>query len=450
MAKIDLPFAAQEGNSGITQNSRESLLNMYAEVATGRSGLVRRQRPGTALAYALTSLKRGIEEFSHGHYIVAREKAYKWDGTTLTSLGDLTSNAGRVTIITDDNDNVAFSDGTAAFHYNATTTAWSTVTTPTAVGTLAFQGGFGVYNDPDSDQFYISALNDLTSWDALDFATAESQSDKIVRVFVDHSDILLFGGKTIEAWRNSGASDFPFTFNTAMERGCLAAFSVASEDNSVFWLGNDSIVYRMDGYRPVRVSTHAIEDWIGKATNKESAEAFVYTERGHKFYVLTFPGYGTRQLNIATGLWNACRTIDKEEWRIIGGAGKPTGYYLTPAGIVTLDSNSNTDAGMIMERQAISAPVHNGGDRFSLSEFWLDCEVGRVAGGSAEPHVALQVSRNGEDFGNERWRGLGLTGDYKRRVMWRKLGQAREFTLKVTVTDDVNFAIMSTSGQAAQ
>ena len=136
--------------------------------------------------------------------------------------------------------------------------------------------------------------------------------------------------------------------------------------------------------------------------------------------------------------------------RIIGGAGKPTGYYLTPAGIVTLDSSRNTDAGRIMERQAISAPVHNGGDRFSLPAFWLDCEVGRVAGGSAEPQVSLQVSRNGEDFGNERWRGLGLTGDYRRRVMWRKLWQAREFTLKLTVTDDVNFSIMSTSGQAAQ
>lgn len=447
---LEGPFAAQEGNSGISQNSKETLLNMYAEIEnSGRSKLIRRQRPGLHLIVEEFGNKRGIEEFTHGTYLVIRDELLKFDGTTLTKLGELNTNIGPVTIITDDNDNVFVSDGTEGYHYDSSSEAFTGVSTPTDIGPCTFQGGFGIASAKDADQFYISALNDLTDWDALDFATAESNADKIVRSFVDHGELWLFGTKTIEIWRNSGAQDFPFTFNTAMERGCLAAFSVASDDNSIFWLGNDGIVYRANGYSPARVSTHAIEEWIGNAPDKEEGRAFIYTVRGHKFYVLTFPGYGTRQFNIATGFWNACRSWGEDDWKIIGGAGKQVNYYLTPSGIVTLDSSLNRDAGEIMERGGISAPAFSAGDLMTLSAFWLDIEVGRVAVNSSEPSIALQVSRNGEDFGNIRERGMGLTGDYHRRVVWRNLGQAREFSLKLTCTDDVSLTIISTFAEIA-
>jgi len=61
----------------------------------------------------------------------------------------------------------------------------------------------------------------------------------------------------------------------------------------------------------------------------------------------------------------------------------------------------------------------------------------------------LQVSKNGEDFGNIRQRGMGLTGNYHRRVVWRGLGQAREFSLKLSCTDDVGLTIMSTFANIA-
>jgi len=360
---IEHPFAFQEGNAGVSQNSLETLVNMYAEIETsGKSKLVRRQRPGLNQVASIYGIKRGIEEFSHGTYLVIRNLFYSFDGTDLTELGTLNTNVGAVTIITNDIDDIFISDGVEGYHYVALTGVFDTVVTPTAVGTCTLQGGYGIYADPDEDQFYISGLNDFSSWDALDFATAESESDKIIRVFVDHGELWAFGAKTIDIFRNSGAADFPFTYNTSAQRGCLAALSVASEDNSVFWLGNDQIVYRAVGYRPVRVSTHAIEDWIAKAPNKSEGRAFTYTARGHKFYVLTFPGYGTRQFNMATGFWNICRSWGELEWRIIGGTGRQVTYYLTPSGIVTLDDTINTDEGEIMERGGISAPVFNGGD----------------------------------------------------------------------------------------
>lgn len=441
---IELPFALHKGDAGFTQNSRETLLNMYAEQATGKAQLTRRQRPGLKAGFPLIGVKRGSAEFVHGFYFVVREVAYQLADGIVEALGALNSRIGPVTIISDDSDHVAFCDGQELWHWDGA--ALSLVETPSAVGTLTFQGGFGVYSEPGTDRFYISALNDLTSWDPLDFASAESQSDRIVRAFEDRGELWFFGERTIDVFRNAGAQDFPFVYNTSMQRGCAAPFSVVSEDNTLFWLGDDLIVYRADGYRPSRVSTHAIEDWIEKAPNRAEGRAFAYTARGHKFYTLTFPGYGTRQFNIATGLWNAAQSWGRPEWRVWGGAGKPVSWYLDDFGICELDSSLNTDSGRIMERGGISAPVYNGGERMTFPEFWMNIEVGRVAEGDPEPKIMLQVSRNGEDFGTSRARGLGLTGDYARRVMWRGLGQARQFSLKYTVTDDVAFKVISTAG----
>lgn len=444
MPKIELPFAAQDSKTGLTQNSREQLLNMYSEVIQhgGRSKLVRRQRPGLAVQFDLPTVKRGIAKFTHGHYFVARNTAYKLDGTTVTTLGNLLTNVGPVTIISDENDNVLFSDGTTAYHYEQTTAQWSLPSTPTEVGTLAFIGGYGVYNEPGAGQWYYSDLNDLTTWDALNFFTAEGDSDFLVRVFVDKNELLLAGTDTLEFWRLVGGDDV-FSFNTFAQRGCIAAQSFSAEDNSVFWVGNDKMVYRVDGYRPARISTHAIEEWIEGASAPEDGYAFIYTFRGHKFYVLTFPNYGTRQYDISNGIWSTCQTWLEDTWKVLGGSGRAVDYYLTPSAIVTLDGTVNTDEGGIMERGSVSAPIYSGGERFTIPALFLDVEVGKAGATSTEPQVMLQVSRDGETFGNILHRGLGLAGNYIRRAVFRNLGQCREATVKITVTDDVNFAFMT-------
>jgi hypothetical protein len=91
--------------------------------------------------------------------------------------------------------------------------------------------------------------------------------------------------------------------------GCLATFSVAKLDNSLFWLGADArgfgIVYRNQGYNAVRVSTHAIEYAIQNYAVLADAIAYTYQQEGHSFYVLTFPTAGkTWVYDVATQLWH--------------------------------------------------------------------------------------------------------------------------------------------------
>lgn len=446
---IELPFASQEGKSSVLQNSRETLLNMYAEVETsGRRRLTRKQRAGLDQVYAQTGEKRCIEEFSTYTYAVIDSTFYKFDGTTLTSLGTLGTSSGRCTMIEDDNGKILISDGASGYYWNGT--VLTVVAFSTQVGHVTFQSGFGIYPKPGTGTFYITGLNALNTQDPLDFATAESNPDPIVRAFVDHNELWLFGSKTIEIWQETGSADFPFQplTNSKIERGCAAAFSVAQVDNTLFFLGDDLIVYRADGYRPQRISTHTIERKIAEipAAARALADAYTYTIAGHKFYTLRFPGYATLQFNVATGLWNHCETFGYPDWRILGSAGRSGTYLMTDAGICVLDDTLNTDEDGIMRRQAISAPIWADGKRVTLRAFFLDLEVGRAAIDVTDPQIMLRVAPDGETFGNERWRSLGNTGNYKQRVIWRGLGIGRRLTIEVTCTDNVALKILGGDG----
>jgi hypothetical protein len=65
------------------------------------------------------------------------------------------------------------------------------------------------------------------------------------------------------------------------------------------------MAWRFDGYRPVRISTHAQEyEWSTYSTISD-AVAYAYQDQGHAFYVLYFPTVSkTWVYDTATQLWH--------------------------------------------------------------------------------------------------------------------------------------------------
>lgn len=441
--KMEVPFANQEGSSSATQNSRERLINMFCEVDTsGRRKLIRRQRMALEQVYAIVEEKRCIEKNGSTYYLVAGSGFFTFDGVaTVTYRGTLATSTGPCTMVFDENGDVLISDGFAAYHWGGSVLV--TAATNSAVGTLTFMGGFAVYNEPNTGRFWWSAVNDMQSWDGLDFATAEGKPDQLVRVFEDHGELWLIGAETIEIWTLTGGTDSPFSRNATMQRGCGAPLSVVSEDNSVMWLGEDWIFYRADGFRPMRVSNHAVEKLISDlpVAARASCIAFSYSDGGHKFVTLRFPGYLTLQYNVATQFWNIARTFQRDDWDITGSSYTNSDLYLTTTGISRLRRGINKDAGVIIERGGISPQLADGSRRVALRSYFLDCEVGRAAEGQ-EARVMLRIACDGETFGNERWRSLGSTGNYVRRAVWRGGGIGRRMTVEVMVTDDFEFTIL--------
>lgn len=448
MAKMQsVPFAVQSGAAGIQQNSLERLINMFAEIpASGRAKVLRKQRACLSSTYAIAGEKRCIEKHGSYHYTVIDANFGKFDGTTLTTLGVLSSTSGRCTMVFNDNDEALISDGTSLYYWN--TTVLATLTLPTGVvpGNLSVLNGYGIFNDVGTGKFYITAADDFSAVSALDFATAESSPDVLLTTFADHGELWLPGKETIEIWQDTGAADFPFqaATNTKIERGTAAALSFAAEDNTVCFLGDDIIVYRAEGYRPVRISTYAVEESLRNCTSAgvASAYAFIYTDRGNKFYTLTVPDEVTWQYNFATGLWNEATTYGYDAWNVVGSNGHRSDYLATPTALCTLDPDINKDEGAAVLRKAISAPGWADGRRITMAELFVDCEVGRSALGIT-PEIMLRVARDGETFGNIRTASIGTTGNYETRAFFRGLGQGRKPVLELSASGDFRFVIMN-------
>lgn len=447
---IEIPFSGQLAESFSPQSSKENLINVFSEIDPGRTKIIRRQRPGLTLVEdGAAGVPRGMAKLQGVYWLVVGNSFIEWDGVaTTTARGTLNTSTGPVTFATNNAEQIAVCDGADLWVWNGSTFTQVTESgfTPAGIDSL---GGYGIMQDAvEKGRFYTTSLNDFSTIDSLDFANAESNPDDVVRIFVDRGEAWMFGEETTEVFRLSGAS-FPLAKVTGseMERGCGAKFSVASDDNTLFWLGDDLIVYRANGYNPERVSTHAVERKIKALATPSDGRAFTYNVDGNKFYVLTFPGFLTLQFNIATGLWNECSTYLKDDWEIVGPSGEDTDYVLTTAGVCKLDTSVNTDNGTIMRRVCVSPPVYNNGERFQVFSFYLDCEVGRTTG--TEPSMMMRVSRDGEGWGNVKTRAMGAVGQYRRRVTWRNLGVAREMQFELSITDDVPFKAMSSGGVIA-
>jgi hypothetical protein len=239
-----------------------------------------------------------------------------------TKLGDITG-TGPVSMA-DNGTQIFIACNPDGYIYNATTDVFAKITDedfPGAV-TVGYLDGYFVFNEPNSQRVWVTSLLDGTSIDPLDFASAEGSPDGLVSLIIDHREAWLFGTNSVEVWYNSGDADFPLTRiqGAYNEVGCIAPYSVAKMDNSVFWLGADArgqgIVYRAQGYQSVRVSTHAVEYAIQQYDDLGDAVGYTYQQDGHTFYVLNFTNADTTWVyDAATGSWHERAALKQGDFK---------------------------------------------------------------------------------------------------------------------------------------
>ncbi len=266
---------------------------------------------------------RGMWKFGDFLYVASGGKLYRADSNfAVTELG-LINGSGPVSM-TDNGTQLFVACNPDAFIYNSSTGAFAQIADPDFPGavTVGYLDGYFVFNEPNSQRFWVTSLNDGSAVDPLDFASAEGNPDNVVSLMVDHREVWLFGNNTIEVWYNAGTADFPLQRiqGAFMETGCLAPYSVAKLDNSVFWLGSDArgngIVYRNNGYNAARVSTHAVEWQIQQYGVLNDAIGYSYQQDGHSFYVLTFPtAQATWVFDVSTGAWHERAAWNGVEFR---------------------------------------------------------------------------------------------------------------------------------------
>lgn len=170
--------------------------------------------------------------------------------------------------------------------------------------------------EPFGRFWFHSNLADATDYNTLDRYEAEAAPDRIVGLAVSQFEVIVFGERTAEFYGNAGGATGTFQSKRAViDRGCASRHTICNLDNSVFWLGDDGIVYRLEGYAARRVSTVPLERAI--AGNRwADAFAFTWEDGGHKVYYLTFPDGQTWGYDVVSGLWHRRESYGLNRWRL--------------------------------------------------------------------------------------------------------------------------------------
>lgn len=378
-------------------------------------------------------------------------------GATGTYSPQLQTNIPTCTFA-DNGSQLAVCDGTNLYTFTYSSGAFAQVSDVDfpGAGSVCFLDGYFIVNDPDSGQFYISGLYDGTTWDALDFATAESLPDDIVRVFSTKKLLVVFGDLSTDIFTNSGGTDFPFVRTLSIDVGLAAADTACYLDNSIFWVGKDENghgqVYKMQGSSPVVISTPAITEKIQAVTDITALKAFVYQQGGHTFYFLTGSDLETSLvMDVSTGLWHERAYLnsngDFEQHRAachMFAFGKNLVGDKRSGEIYDMSMAYYDDDGDPIKRTRICTHLQNEGEIFRANSLQIDFErgVGLSSGQGSDPQAWIRVSRDfGKTWGPELWQTIGALGKYLPRAIWRRLGLRETFTLECSISDPVKVVI---------
>ena len=425
-------------------------------------GLKFQNRVGVGPIRGLWSHQTNGDDF----YVASGNEFYKLTSLTGTpiKLGNI-SGTGPVSIA-DNGTQLFIACGAKGYIYNESTDVFAEITDPDFPGatTVCYLDGYFVFNEPNSQKIWVSQLLDGTSVEPLDFASAEGSPDGVVGIINDHKELWVFGTDTTEVWYDAGGTDFPLApiqgaFN---EIGCLSPWTIQKLDNSIFWLGTDprgdGIVYRADGYKGQRISTHAVEWQIQQYPDLNEATAYTYQQDGHGFYVLNFPSANTTWVyDASTQAWHERAGFVDGDFTRQRADNMCNFQFETIVGdfenanIYTLDLDTYADNGQIQRwlRSWRALPTgQNNLNRTAQHSLQLDIQagVGLNDGQGSDPEVMLRWSDDGgHTWSNEHWVKIGKIGQYGRRAIWRRLGMTekiRDRVYEVSMTDPVKTTIM--------
>ena len=165
-------------------------------------------------------------------------------------------------------------------------------------------------------EIYNSDLEVPTSWNALNFLTAEMEPDSGVALAKHLNYVVALGQWTTEFFfdaANTTGSPLSRLESASMWVGCAAGRSVVNVGNMLIWVAKDRTkgrwVIGLDGLQVQKLSTPAI-DRIITASTLATVRSFPVMLDGHLFYVLQLIDDGlTLVLDVGTKKWAVWSTL---------------------------------------------------------------------------------------------------------------------------------------------
>lgn len=441
-----LPISAQECTNFYPNIAQAPALNQ--ETLFGTPGLTQ-----VAKASDISNC-RGAHEMNGVPYFVIDGKLYSMSSSyALTDHGQI-AGTGRVSMADNGTQLLVLVPGGNGYIYNHVTDTFVQITDSdfTANGNpqqVVFIDGFFCLTT-DSKKFIVSALNDGTNYNALDFGTAESDPDDIVAPVVFKNQLFIGGSQTIEAFQNIGGADFPFQrTGLFLSKGISSPFSIQSIQDTFVFVGagaNESpAIWALSGNSVAKISTTAIDKELSELTEAQIADIFswAYAEKGAYFVGFALPGT-TLVYDTISKRWHERKSFVDGSLGAYRVTALVRAYNQLWAGdlvdgrIGLLDQDTYTEYGTEIRRTIVTQPFQNKMESFVVPELELTVESGVGNADSVDPQVGLERSTDAKVWSDMRLRSVGKVGEYNRRVIWNRNGRASRFELfRFTISDPV-------------
>jgi hypothetical protein len=453
-----IPFPTESYEHPSRPLSAKRLLNCFAEQAPAdaRSQAALRTVPGLVYreTLGLGPVRAFNTDYIGGFYAVSGPALFRNQAGVTSSLAHVGTAADPTWPPQLPQPSIAISPDHAVIcvpprlyvvpHASATVTQIDTSVFPGGgCNSIAYCDGYFVGTQAGvGNKWFISNLADPYTWDALDFASADSIVNLLRRVITHRGELWLIGAVGIEVWNNTGAADFPFRRQSGgvIQFG-LSPRTVATLDNSVWGFGYDGCVYRSENYKLQRVSTHAIEAII-ESGNPDYALGYGYMQEGHAHYCLTLTDQGrTLAYDAATKQWHdrSSGAAGVGAWRplVVGRIGEAV-YVGDAAGrLYRLDPDGTTDNGALIYQQVTTPPLYAQTRR----AFCARAEVEMEAPPATDVTLAWSDD-GGETFNGGRILSGAMTPGQRRRLVTTRLGSFRQRVFRITTMGRVTLYAM--------
>ena len=354
-----------------------------------------------------------------------------------------------------------------AFCYTLATNAMVEVTGLLAGIPLSVQysDGYFILHFKDSNKFQMSAILDGGTWPGLQVNQVSVFAENITAIIVNHRELWVFGAMHAQPYQDTGSDNiFDVIPGCLIEKGCAATFASCKLDNSVFWIDQDErggrSAWRSQGYTPTRISTHAVETDLATYASIAGMTTYAYQDGGHLFWMLYVPGsLWSWCYDVSEGLWHkraawlpdTASWTAHHSWNHVFAFGKHLVGDWATGNLYEMTMSAFDDAGAAIRRLRRSPTVASEMERVFHAELTVDFDTGQGpqpplldgAGAPRAPQAMLRWSDDrGKTWSNEHVRDCGFAGEYKTRVIWRRLGQSRYRVYELSFSDPAPLAIV--------
>lgn len=429
-------FAQSSRDPDNWQASSARLVNCYLEPSQGETGFTIKSDLGTSAFSSVPGVFfRGMAEVGGVLYAASGSTLSKiaTDGVS-TPLGATLD--GPDATIAGNNGNVTLCIGKKYYVWDGATLSQPTAGAFSAFGSLDYIANYTVLTEAGGIRFQWSGVAAPATLPGLNFSSADGKDDKIVRCAAVGGQLYIFKEKSHEIWYptgDAGAKAFDRQAGGVVETG-LKAFGLFAKipGSSAFFVGSDGRVHII-GVGPVSIPP--VETAI---LTQSPVQCLCWEDEGHTMCAIVFRDCPAWVYDLATGMWHERgEDVTLSSWGAASSAKMAGAWFVGRNGGQVLKlSRSNADYGLPLVRSMTSRTLKNDGALIRLAELEVVPRIGMGPGA-----IQMRLSRDsGMTWGQ--WRQVAwAVGEYAKRIIWRALGQSREWTVEVRISDPVEVSL---------